>query len=149
MGLDMYLFKKKKEEDFEKREQVAYWRQANQVRQWLVTNTGYKAESNREYHKLTKQQLEKLVADCQAVLDNNTLAEKLMPAKGGQKIDFTSLFQSLEGAVPLTPPVVDTFGSTAYDGRYFAELLNTVAMLKAALNATDFGKEEIDYYECW
>lgn len=149
MGLDMYLFKKKKEEDFEKREQVAYWRQANQVRQWLVTNTGYKAESNREYHKLSKQQIEKLIADCQKILKNNDnkLAEKLMPTKGGQKIDLTSMIPA--EATLLTPPVIDTFGSTAYDNSYFAELLNTVSMLKAALNATDFGKEEIYYYEWW
>lgn len=149
MGLDMYLFKKAKGEDFESCKRIAYWRKANQVRQWIVENTNYPAKANCEYHKLSKQQIEKLIADCQKILKNNDnkLAEKLMPTKGGQKIDLTSMIPA--EATLLTPPVIDTFGSTAYDNSYFAELLNTVSTLKAALNATDFKKEEIYYYECW
>ena len=48
MGLDMYLFKRKqyRENDpeynelvRENREEVMYWRKANQIRKWFVDNT--------------------------------------------------------------------------------------------------------------
>lgn len=125
MGLDMYLMKRTKGEK-ESSEQVAYWRKANQVREWMVRNTGYSEKNNLEMHLLTREQLVKLLNDSKKVIESPELAETVMPTKDGY-----------------------FFGSTEYDEEYLEELKNTVSMVTDVLTRTNFKEEEICYLEWW
>lgn len=124
MGLDMYLYKKKA--NVEKMEEVAYWRKANQIRNWIVQNTEYEADADCEDYLLDKETLENLVSDCKAVIANPTLADELLPTKSG-------FF----------------FGSTEYDDWYFEDLKLTIKQVEKILKETDWDNEDIYYYEWW
>ena len=119
MGLDMYLFKRKKVEPKE----VGYWRKANQIREWFAQNVG--VENCRET-PLTRDILKHLRDDCLTVLANHDLAEEILPTQGG-------FF----------------FGSTEYDEWYFKDLEDTVEIINKIMKETDWDKEEIYYYEWW
>ena len=123
MGLDMYLSKVKREE-------VGYWRKANQVRAWLVNRArtyGMDIEdTDCVVIELFRNDIVDLIADCKAVLDNHELASKLMPTSRG-------FF----------------FGSMEYDDCYFSDLQQTVDMLEPLLEEVDWDSETIEYYESW
>lgn len=123
MGLDMYLEKSKvNSKDYE---EVAYWRKANQIREWFNSHLEYGVE-NCEHTLVDKEDLEQLLEDCKKVLEDHTLAEELLPTSSG-------FF----------------FGSTDYDEWYFEELEETIKMLERILKETDFENENIYYYEWW
>lgn len=124
MGLDMFLYKRKN--GTKTLEEVAYWRKANQIRNWIVQNTEYEADADCEEYLLNKETLENLVSDCKAVIAENTLADELLPTKSG-------FF----------------FGSTEYDDWYFEDLKSTVKQVEKVLKETDWDNEDIYYYEWW
>ena len=126
MGLDMCLKKKSKATGEMMDEEVAYWRKANQIRQWFVKNTGYPENANCTLHTLTEEQLRHLLADCKKVLEDHSLAPQILPTSSGY-----------------------FFGGTAYDEWYFDDLEETVSKLESVLKDTDFTKEEIAYFEWW
>lgn len=123
MGLDMYLEKRKA--NSEEYEEVAYWRKANQIREWFNSHLENGVE-NCEYVQVSKEDLEQLLEDCKKVLENHDLAEDLLPTSSGC-----------------------FFGSTAYDEWYFEDLEDTIKMLEKILKETDFENESIYYYEWW
>lgn len=116
MGLDMYLYRNKREE-------VGYWRKANQIRNWLDKHVGVE---NTTMTELSKETLEELLNDCKRVLENHILAPLVLPTSSG-------FF----------------FGSTAYDEWYFDDLEQTVEMLERVIAETDWDSETIEYYEWW
>ena len=123
MGLDMYLEKRKvNSEDYE---EIAYWRKANQIREWFNSHLENGVE-NCEYVQVSKEDLEQLLEDCKMVLENHDLAEELLPTSSG-------FF----------------FGSTLYDDWYFEDLKDTVKMLEQILEEIDFENEKVYYYEWW
>ena len=123
MGLDMYLEKRKiNSEDYE---EIAYWRKANQIREWFNSHLENGVE-NCEYVPVSKEDLEQLLEDCKMVLENHDLAEDLLPTSSG-------FF----------------FGSTLYDDWYFKDLKDTVKMLEKILKEIDFENESIYYFEWW
>ena len=135
MGLDMYLEKRKqyRENDSEynklvddNREEVMYWRKANQVREWFVRNAGLKADSDCEVIKISEDQLQQLYDDCDKVVKNPKLASELMPTSNG-------FF----------------FGSTEYDDWYFDQLKETMDGIQRIFDTTDFDTEVIEYTEWW
>lgn len=117
MGLDMYMFKRKKAV-----EEVAYWRKANQVREWFA-NTLENFHDNGDT-PVTREELEELVDTCKKVLSNHELASELLPTSAG-------FF----------------FGSQAYDDGYFYDLEITVEMLTKIIEETDWETEEVLYSE--
>ena len=137
MGLDMFLEKRMKfdanghehtEEELHENPytEVAYWRKANQIRQWFVDNCNYDSEADCEYFRVTKEQLEWLVNDCKKVLENHECAEEIMPASSG-------FF----------------FGSTDYDEYYFDQLEYTIERITEVIEETDWENEIIEYFEWW
>ena len=105
MGLDMYLYNKEKEE-------VMYWRKANQIRGWLVSHKIIEDDDNCKDRLVTFQNLKDLIEDCNKVLVNHDLAEELMPTT-------TGFF----------------FGSEEYDEYYFDDLKETVEKLQPIVDA--------------
>ena len=131
MGLDMSLYRMKQadaEKDFAKveKEEVIYWRKANQIRQWFVENCGYPEYGNCVWAKVTKEDLEKLIEDCQNVLDGNVKASDVLPTSSG-------FF----------------FGSTSYDEYYLEDLMHTVECATNVLETTDFDTEVLYYTDWW
>lgn len=124
MGLDMYLEKRKKgSRSYDDYEEVAYWRKANQIRNWFDRKIGVE---NCEYHTVTRELLVELVQDCNRVLDNHALARRVMPTSEG-------FF----------------FGCTEYSEWYFEDLERTVEMVLGVIAETDWETEEVAYFEWW
>lgn len=125
MGLDMYLIRRDKAGKYREYE-AAEWGKANHIRQWFVNNTGYPKEGNTMLHKVTREQLENLVSDCLKVMEDKSLAKKIMPTAGGY-----------------------FFGDTNIDKYYFGKLQVTVEMVTEVIDETDWDNEDIYYYESW
>ena len=125
MGLDMYLFRRTPLPDGAAKEvEVMYWRKANQIRQWFNVHLG--GIENTTESPVTKENLEDLITDCCAVLNDHNLAPILMPTSRG-------FF----------------FGGTEYDEWYFEDLEETVNKLIKVINEVDWDKDEVYYYEWW
>jgi len=138
MGLDMYLYKKtyvkqwehkgednyqievskngkpiehiKKERITYIEEEIGYWRKANQIHKWFVDNV-QDGEDDCGNHDVSEEQLEELLGLCKKVLENNQLAEELLPSTSG-------FF----------------FGSTDYDEWYFNDIKNTIEIIESILS---------------
>ena len=144
MGLDMYLDKKtyvkywehNGDENFEVSvtkagkptridgrkvkyitEEAGYWRKANQIHQWFVTNVQNGVDNCGDYY-VEREKLEELLALCKAVLADRTTAEALLPSASG-------FF----------------FGGTEYDEYYYQDIEDTIKILNEALE-----DERGDYY---
>lgn len=142
MGLDMYLkakryigyddedssnkvaniFKdikigKPKEVVFE----VAYWRKANHIHNWFVENIANGVDDCLE-HWVRVEDLKELLDVCNQVLADHTLAEKLLPTKGG-------FF----------------FGSLEYDECYIEDVRYTQEILSNLLSEENLSKY-VDFY---
>lgn len=89
----------------------------------MVRNIIHEGEDNCTDYIVRKEQLEKLKADCVAVLADHSLAPTLLPTSDG-------FF----------------FGSTEYNEFYFEDLEETIKIIDKALAETDFDKEEVFYY---
>lgn len=126
MGLDMYLQKRDKSTGKNVDNKVMYWRKANQIREWIVSNAGYDRMNNCVEFPLSKETLIRLRDDCKRVIDNKELAREILPTRSG-------FF----------------FGDTEYNDWYFEDIRETYVKLKEILRTTDFNKYEILYFEWW
>ena len=107
--------------------EVAYWRKANQIRNWFVEHMdGFSYDDNGEYYEVTKETLKELISDCKYVLSNHDTAEEIMPTSSG-------FF----------------FGSTEYDDWYYQQLENTIEMCQKVIDETDWYTEVVVYTESW
>lgn len=105
--------------------EVVYWRKANAIHNWFVINVQNGNDEGGTY-EVKKEQLEKLLDTCKTVLNNLTLADKLLPTKEG-------FF----------------FGSTDYNKIYVEKLEFTIKQLEKVLENTDFDKEYVVYRSSW
>lgn len=107
--------------------EVAYWRKANQIRQWFVNHIEeFDENDDGDYYRVTKELLEELIEDCQGVLNGSYSAEEILPTSSG-------FF----------------FGSTAYDEWYYEDLKNTIEMCQNVIEQTDWENEVVVYTERW
>ena len=159
MGLDMYLYRANKKDlkDFEQLTEhekkiaekpyhkVAYWRKANQIRQWFVTNCGYPEKGNCIDFKLKKSDLEKLVEDCKTIRKIYKEAEDLF----GEDEDQISEYIKKNAKKILPTQSGFFFGSTEYDYSYLMDIDNTIEQCEKVLSETNWKEETVVYYECW
>lgn len=150
MGLDMYMIKRKRQS-----EDVAYWRKANAIHNWLVQNVQY-GEDNCYPHEVSKEKLEKLKATCEKVLESllkgGTHLEKVKIGfdKNGDIYDWVEVFNNTELAKELLPTTDGFFfGSTTYDKWYKEDLEKTIEQIDSILKSTDFDTELIEYLSSW
>jgi hypothetical protein len=156
MGLDMYLSKKTYVKQWEHKgddnikvevtqkgetvshikperisyieEEVGYWRKSNQIHNWFVHNVQNDTDDCGTYF-VSEEQLEELLELCKKVLDNNKLAEELLPSTSG-------FF----------------FGSTDYDEWYFSDLTHTVEIIESLLserNERGYLDGDVYYHSSW
>ena len=150
MGLDMYMIKRKRQS-----EDVAYWRKANAIHNWLVENVQY-GEDNCYPHEISKEQLEELRATCRKVLESlvkgGTHKEKVKVGRdnNGDIYKEIDVYNNIELAEELLPTTSGFFfGSTTYDEWYKESLEKTIEQIDNILENTDFDTELIEYCSSW
>ena len=152
MGLDMYLYKKTyiRTDEFYKSEvrnevivktggeidkkinpkkvkyvveEVGYWRKANQIHNWFVTNVQNGTDDCASYW-VSREKLEELLDLCRKISEDNSLAESLLPSASG-------FF----------------FGGTEYDDWYFDNINSTIEIIEDCLS--DEGADSFEYSSSW
>ena len=106
-------------------EDVMYWRKANAIHNWFVTNCQDGEDDCRDSH-VEREQLEELLNLCNQVLADNSKAEELLPSQSG-------FF----------------FGGTDYDEWYFKDVEETKEALTKELSKPDNGYAEYYYHSSW
>jgi hypothetical protein len=184
MGLDMYLSKKtyvkqwshnKPEDQYEvsvKRggvsypnikpervsyitEEVMYWRKANQIHGWIVSNCEEREPEIK--YDVTRGDLEKLLETCEKVLGILNQSEtKTLQVVGGWKggeqyhVDH-EVYDNTDEILELLPPTQGFFfGSDNIDEWYKSTIEETITMLKEELSVSDesYGSD-YEYYASW
>lgn len=90
-------------------EELGYWRKANHIHNWFVTNVQDGVDNCAQYY-VDRNDLENLLEACQRVLINPSEAEDLLPTSSG-------FF----------------FGGTDYDEYYFGSIQDTIDILEDCL----------------
>lgn len=90
-------------------EDVGYWRKSNHIHQFFVDNVQNGDDNCREYY-VYNDVLKELIDICKQILENNDLAEELLPTQAG-------FF----------------FGGVEYGTWYYNDLKETVAMIEPLL----------------
>lgn len=185
MGLDMYLEKYKKSNNNDlnalsiitesQGEEVAYWRKANQIRQWFVSHIEeFNKEDDCGYYNVTKELLERLIIDCKSVLCSRysveveeKIKQKIDKVKslaeqgvGGEKdgaketLNKIKSKYGLHGISVKPEDILPTssgffFGGTDYNEYYYEQLEDTVNMCEKIIKETNWDNEVILYTEWW
>jgi len=129
MGLDQYLYEAWTDENKETHlAELVYWRKANQIQEWFnkrcVQKHGREME-NCEDFEVTKEDLEDLLKDLEAVNNDHSLAGKLLPTASG-------FF----------------YGSTEYDEWYFEDIERSIRDIKGVLDVHEDGMKYL-YHPWW
>ena len=155
--------------------EAAYWRKANQIRQWFVNHIEeFNEDDNCEYYNVTKELLERLIIDCHCVLlsrngvkVDDKLKKKMDKVKtlsergvGGEKDGAKDTLEKMERKYGLSGVTVKPeeimptssgffFGSTEYDDWYYNTLENTIEMCQKVIDETNWETEVVVYTESW
>lgn len=129
MGLDMYLYRKKRRSDYATNEdykqaddvQLMYWRKANQIHSWFTQGA---EEDNCTPIPVTEKEILKLIDLCIDVLAKKDDAEELLPTVSG-------FF----------------WGDTEYNEYYYQDISDTLQGLSEALD--DIQPNDKLYYYAW
>jgi hypothetical protein len=163
MGLDMYLYRKRKPTvgkvkpkvvrkgdaaapsevgQEEPKEEIGYWRKANQIHAWFVDNVQGGKDDCEEYG-VSRSQLGQLLAAVKEVLDNS----KLVPGNVsvGQSWEGDGWKDTIVNGQVVEDPTVAKellptregffFGYYHYDEHYIADLRQTEKILRLALDS--------------
>jgi len=104
------------------REEVGYWRKANQIHQWFVENV-QDGRDECEYCFVPREKLEELRELCRRVKSTPVQAGELLPTQSG-------FF----------------FGSVEYDEGYQQDIDHTLEILDAILGNPEEQNGDADYY---
>jgi hypothetical protein len=155
--------------------EVAYWRKANQIRQWFVNHIEeFNEDDNCGHYNVTKELLERLIIDCQCVLlsrekveVDDKIKKKMDKVKtlsergvGGEKDGAKDTLEKMERKYGLTgisvkpEEIMPTssgffFGGTEYNDRYYNDLKLTINMCQEVIDETDWDTEIVVYTEWW
>lgn len=116
MGLDMWLMNETKGVE------VAYWRKANQIRNWFAMNLDEFADNGST--PVRREDLVELKNVCLLVLKDRSKAKSLLPTSSG-------FF----------------FGSTQFDEWYFEDVRYTAEVLQEVIEKTNWDTDKVQYYE--
>lgn len=162
MGLDMYLERMPRHNNIAiedlNREEIGYWRKANQIHNWFVNHVQDGEDDCDYHHEVTKEILEELLDTCKTVL----ASYELIPAKirNGYTLDEKGnrVYHYEDGKIVKDPSVAMEllpttegffFGGTDYDEWYVDDIKDTIDIITQALKTTDFEKEMIYYVSSW
>jgi hypothetical protein len=117
MGLDMMLI--------HDGNAITSWRKANAIHKWFVDNVQNGVDDCGQY-KVTKEHLIQLHNACNDVLNDNNLAEQLLPTQSG-------FF----------------FGGVEYDDGYYYDLKETKSEINYILEFKSYCLDELYYSSSW
>lgn len=167
MGLDMYLYKKmyvgndykepkdqvkievkgvKQERVSEIVEKVGYWRKANQIHNWFISNCSEDGcTDNCSEIYVDREQLEELLKTLNLVLDSTKLVKGKIHNgtryENGKTIEIYEdglIMENDKIAKELLPTQEGFFfGSNDYDQYYYEDLKTTKKILEEVLKETD------------
>ena len=102
---------------------VAYWRKANQIHNWFVTNVQRDEDDCGEYY-VSREKLSQLLRDCTLAITNKD---------------------------PNILPPVDGFffGGTDIDEWYWKDLMNTINQIQPLLDRKDTDSLSFYYQSSW
>jgi hypothetical protein len=134
-------------------EEIAYWRKANQIHGWFVSN-GDEEIDNVKY-RLNTEHLKQLLEDCKTVLGLlNTLPKKTTKVRGGWKngeeymVDV-EVYDNTDAITDILPPVQGFFfGGYEIDEYYKSDIERTIDVLEEELKVAG-EYEEYEYYASW
>lgn len=139
------------------KEEVGYWRKANQIHNWFVENVQNGEDDCEYHHEVTKETLELLLKICKLVLKSCKLVDgkisngykyengKRIPImQDGKYVKDPSIAEQL---LPSTAGFF--FGGTDYDEYYVRDIKDTIEIITKVLETTDFEKQMIYYVSSW
>ena len=139
------------------REEIGYWRKANEIHNWFVENVQNGVDDCEYHEEVTKEALEELLTTCQKVLDSCELVEGKV--NNGYKYENGRTIPIIEDGKYVKDPSVAMkllpttsgffFGGTDYDEYYVEDIKNTIEICKKALETTDFETQMIFYVSSW
>lgn len=130
---------------------VGYWRKANAVHQWFVSNVQEGVDDCKSYD-VGREQLETLRDTCQIILGTVDKGEPVIE-KDFLGQEYTS-YPDAKLDVEVAKAALGTqagffFGSTEYDQWYIYDLENTVAQLDAILTDERLKEFDFSYRSSW
>lgn len=138
-------------------EQVGYWRRANQIHNWFVTNVQDGEDDCDYHHECTKEILENLLDTCKTVLDSCTMTYgKVHNGDKGTPNGWEPIYE--DGKVVIDSSVAEEllpcchgffFGGYDYDEYYVNDIVDTIKILEEALATTDFETQMVFYCSSW
>lgn len=135
MGLDMFLFKKSKNENADK---VAYWHEANAIHKWFVDNIQRGVDDCGMY-EVSKHGVSQLLLVCEIIK-----MTCIKPYNGTYRVvnqkTAKEFLPTYEGHF---------FGSTEYDATYAKNVIQTVSMLEEIIDTFDFENNTLCYVAWW
>ena len=148
MGLDMYLSRKNKEGQME---EAGYWRKANAIHNYFVTNIQNGNDDQRAY-RVPKRVFKDLLAKCTAILEL-AMAEGFRP-EPDENGNYQDGFKASAKLTDLCNEQLPTqggffFGSTDYDDWYFHQIHYTKKLIEGIFEAWDTDGHKSYYYSCW
>ena len=137
MGLDMYILRRSNTDDTC---EIAYWRKANEIHNWMVRNTNYSDDTCMA--NITRENIEKLKYDCEDILNKCNVVVR--------DENITS-FTNTEYAEQNMPTVDGFFfGSLDYDDWYFRDIVDSVEYCEKILeNYSEWLDNGELYYHAW
>jgi hypothetical protein len=106
-------------------ENMGYWRKANHIHKWFVGNV-QGGEDDCEDYPVSKEQFEKLLADCKAIKESKDKAPEILPTQSG-------FF----------------FGGTEYDEWYWKNIDYTIEVIETILKEDPQFMCEYYYSSSW
>ena len=94
---------------------VGYWRKANAIHNWILENCADRDESDNPIDdcrpiEIPVEKLEELFITCKKVLEDHSLAEKLLPTEDGfffGSIEYDEdYFDAIEDTIDIIKPVI-------------------------------------------
>lgn len=164
MGLDMYLVRKKKyaKKDWKNMEELAYWRKANQIHNYFVTEVVKPKDTDEydgDYKLVGRPHLVKLLDKVNFLLDNIILEDGIIT--NGMHLDKESgeFVPNLEEGKRIANPEICEeilprvdgffFGDQEYTQWYYEDLVHTKEVLEKILKEHDFKNYYIYYCASW
>ena len=167
MGLDMMLYKAKKQKGIDDKDylktlnyedfcnnEIAYWRKANEIHKWLYENCASERQNDYDKILVTKDKILKLLLTAYRVKNSIELIDADIEVgysfENGEKTPIIQKGKTIKDATKckeLLPTQSGFFfGSLNYDEFYAKDIDLTIEQLENILQSVDFDNEFVFYW---
>lgn len=165
MGLDMMLYKTKKNKRAENRkklptlrygedEEIAYWRKANMIHKWIYENCAEEGQEDYDLILVEKDKIEELLAIAHKVKDSIELVEgdvqngsRYVNGEWQPIIEKGKIIKDATICKELLPTQTGFFfGNQSYNEYYAEDIDDTIEQLEKVLKEVDWETEFVYYW---